>query len=139
MVILTENEDKTSIIEKIYNHPDLKNCPIELTFKIIGKKWTPLILRDMFRGVTQFNRLLENMDGLTPKVLTERMRELQKGGIIRRTVITESPIRVKYELTDLGKQLEPVLVVAGTFSMNHLPKAIFKHGKAPRLEEILAQ
>jgi len=134
-----ENEDKTSIIERVYNHPDLKNCPIELTFKIIGKKWTPLILRDMFRGVTQFNRFLENMDGLTPKVLTERMRELQKGGIIRRIVVTESPIRVKYELTELGKQLEPVLIAAGTFSMNTMPKDVFKRGKAPKLEEIIAQ
>jgi DNA-binding HxlR family transcriptional regulator len=139
VVILIENEDKTCTIEKVYNNPDLKNCPIELTFKIIGKKWSPLILRDMFRGITQFNRLLENNEGLTPKVLTQRMRELQKGGIIRRTVITESPIRVKYELTDLGKQLEPVLLAAGTFSMKHLPKAVFKHGKAPKLEEILVQ
>jgi DNA-binding HxlR family transcriptional regulator len=93
----------------------------------------------MFRGVTQFNRFLENIAGLTPKVLTERMRELQKGGIIRRIVVTESPIQVKYELTEFGKQLEPVLIAAGTFSMNNMPKDVFKRGKAPKLNEIITQ
>jgi len=46
---------------------------------------------------------------------------------------------VKYELTELGKQLEPVLIAAGTFSMNNMPKDVFKRGKGPKLKEIIAQ
>ena len=118
-----------SIIETVYNSPELKSCPIETTFKIIGKKWTVLIIREMFRGTTQFNRFLENIEGITPKVLTERLRELQKFGIVRRRIVSEYPIRVEYELTDLGKEFEPVLLAAASFSMRNMPKIVFKDGR----------
>ncbi len=87
-------EMKCSIIEIVYNSPELKSCPIETTFKIIGKKWAVLIIREMLRGTTQFNRFLENIEGITPKVLTERLRELQKFGIVKRRIVSEYPIRV---------------------------------------------
>jgi DNA-binding HxlR family transcriptional regulator len=118
-----------SIIEIIYNRPELKSCPIETTFKIIGKKWTVLIIREMFRGTTQFNRFLENIDGVTPKVLTQRLRELEKLGIIKRRIVSEYPIRVEYGLTDLGKAFEPMLLAAGSFSMRYMPEIVFKDGK----------
>jgi DNA-binding HxlR family transcriptional regulator len=118
-----------SIIEIIYNRPELKSCPIETTFKIIGKKWTVLIIREMFRGTTQFNRFLENIDGVTPKVLTQLLRELEKLGIIKRRIVSEYPIRVEYGLTDLGKAFEPMLLAAGSFSMRYMPEIVFKDGK----------
>jgi DNA-binding HxlR family transcriptional regulator len=118
-----------SIIEIIYNRPELKSCPIETTFKIIGKKWTVLIIREMFRRTTQFNRFLENIDGVTPKVLTQRLREFEKLGIIKRRIVSEYPIRVEYGLTDLGKAFEPMLLAAGSFSMRYMPEIVFKDGK----------
>ena len=118
-----------SIIEIVYNSPELKSCPIEATFKIIGKKWAVLIIREMFRGMTQFNRFLENIEGITPKVLTERLRELEKLGIIKRRIVSEYPVRVEYELTELGKEFEPVLLAAGSFSMRYMPEVVFKDGK----------
>jgi DNA-binding HxlR family transcriptional regulator len=118
-----------SILETIYDSPELKSCPIEATFKIIGKKWSVLIIREMFRGTTQFNRVLENIEGITPKVLTERLRELEKLGIIKRRIVSEYPIKVEYGLTDLGKEFEPVLLAAGSFSMRYLPEVVFKDGK----------
>lgn len=122
-----------SIIETIYSSPELKSCPIETTFKIIGKKWAVLIIREMFRGTNQFNRLLENIEGITPKVLTERLRELQKLGIIKRTIVSEYPIRVEYELTELGREFEPVLLAAGSFAMRYMPEEVFRDGKARAL------
>jgi DNA-binding HxlR family transcriptional regulator len=118
-----------SIIEIVYNSPELKSCPIEATFKIIGKKWAVLIIREMFRGTTQFNRFLENIEGITPKVLTERLRELEKLGIIKRRIVSEYPVRVEYELTELGEEFEPVLLAAGSFSMRYMPEVVFKDGK----------
>ena len=118
-----------SILETVYNSPELKSCPIETTFKIIGKKWAVLILREMFRGTKQFNRFIENIDGITPKVLTERLRELEKFGIIKRRIVSEYPIKVEYELTDLGKGFEPVLLAAGAFSMRYMPEVVFRDGK----------
>lgn len=118
-----------SMIEVVYNNPELKSCPIEATFRVIGKKWAVLIIREMFRGTTQFNRFLENIEGITPKVLTERLRELEKFGIIKRRIVSEYPIRVEYEMTDLGKEFEPVLLAAASFSMRNMPKIVFKDGK----------
>jgi DNA-binding HxlR family transcriptional regulator len=119
-----------SIIEIVYNSPELKSCPIEATFKILGKKWAVLIVREMFRGTTQFNRFLEGIEGITPKVLTVRLRELEKLGIIKRRITSEYPIRVEYGLTELGKAFEPVLLAAGAFSMRYMPELVFKDGKS---------
>jgi DNA-binding HxlR family transcriptional regulator len=123
-------EIKCSMIATVYSSPELKSCPIEATFRIIGKKWTVLIIREMLRGTTQFNRFLENIEGITPKVLTERLRELENFGIIKRRIVSEYPIKVEYGLTDLGKEFEPVLLAAGSFSMRYLPEVVFKDGKS---------
>ncbi len=132
-------EIKCSIIETVYSSPELKSCPIEATFRIIGKKWTVLIIREMLRGTTQFNRFVENIEGITPKVITERLRELQKFGIIRRRIVSEYPIRVEYELTDLGREFEPVLLAAASFSMKNMPKIVFKDGKPRNPADLLIQ
>lgn len=130
---------KCSMIEIVYNSPELKSCPIEAAFRIIGKKWTVLIMREMFRGTKQFNRFLDNIEGITPKVLTERLRELQKFGIIRRRIVSEYPIRVEYEMTDMGREFEPVLLAAASFSMKNMPKIIFKDGKSRNPSDFLTQ
>ncbi len=133
------NDRGCSIIETVYNMPQLKSCPIETTFKIIGKRWTVLIIREMLRGTAQFNRFLENIEGITPKVLTQRLRELQQFGIVRRRIVSDYPIRVEYELTDLGKEFEPVLLAAASFSMRHMPKIVFKDGKPRTPDDFLMQ
>ena len=123
--------DKTcSIIEEVYNMPELKSCPIETTFKIIGKRWTVLIIREILRGNTHFNRFMENIDGISPKVLTERLRELEQLGIIRRRIVSEYPVKVEYSLTDLGRGFEPVLLSAASFSMKYMPRTVFKDGRS---------
>ena len=115
--------------------PELKSCPIETTFRIIGKKWTVLIIREILRGHNQFNRFIQNIEGITPKVLTERLRELEHLGIIKREIVSEYPIRVEYTLTDTGRGFEPVILSAASFSMKYLPRAVFKDGKprTPRM------
>jgi DNA-binding HxlR family transcriptional regulator len=125
-----------SIIEEVYNMPELKSCPIETTFKIIGKRWTVLIIREILRGNTHFNRFMENIEGISPKVLTERLRELEQLGIIRRRIVSEYPVKVEYSLTDLGRGFEPVLLSAASFSMKYMPRTVFKDGRS-RTPEIM--
>lgn len=120
----------SSIIETVYNMPELKACPIETTFRIIGKRWTVLIIREILRGHTQFNRFMEKIEGISPKVLTERLRELERLGIVRRRIVSEYPVKIEYSLSDLGKGFEPVLLSAASFSMKYMPKTIFKDGKS---------
>jgi DNA-binding HxlR family transcriptional regulator len=125
-----------SIFESVYNMPELKSCPIETTFRIIGKRWTVLIIKELLMGHTQFNRFIENIEGITPKVLTERLRELEHLGIIKRRIVSDYPVRVEYSLTDLGRELESVLLSAAFFSMKHMPRAVFKDGRS-RTPEIM--
>jgi DNA-binding HxlR family transcriptional regulator len=119
--------------------PELRSCPIETTFRTIGKRWTVLIIREMLRGTTQFNRFLENIKGITQKVLTERLRELQEFGIVRRRIVSDYPIKVEYRLTDLGREIEPVLLAAASFSMKPMPKTAFKDGKPRTPDDFLMQ
>jgi DNA-binding HxlR family transcriptional regulator len=133
----SNNTSSCSIIETVYSMPELKSCPIETTFRIIGKRWTVLIVREILRGNTQFNRFMENIQGISPKVLTERLRELEQLGIIKRRIVSEYPIRVEYSLTDIGKGFESVLLSAASFSMTHMPRAVFKDGKPRTPNQLL--
>jgi DNA-binding HxlR family transcriptional regulator len=132
------NNNNCSVIETVYNTPKLKSCPIEAAFRIIGKRWTVLIIREILRGNTQFNRFMENIQGISPKVLTERLRELEQLGIIRRRIVSEYPLRVEYSLTDMGKGFEPVLLSAASFSMMYMPRTVFKDGKPRTQEQLLS-
>jgi len=114
---------------------ELKSCLIKTTFKIIGKRWTVLTTTEILRGNTQFNRFMENIGGISPKVLTERLRELERLGIIRRRIVSEYAVRVEYNLTERSKGFEPVLLSAASFSMKYMPRTVFKDGK-PRNSKI---
>ncbi|HYY49229.1 MAG TPA: helix-turn-helix domain-containing protein [Nitrososphaeraceae archaeon] len=133
------NNISCSIINKVYSMSELKSCPIETTFRIIGKRWTVLIIREILKGNTQFNRFIENISGISPKVLTERLRELERLGIIRRRIVSKYPLRVEYSLTDMGKGFEPVLLSAASFSMMHMPRSVFKDGKSRTPNQLLAE
>ena len=122
---------------RIYRIAELRACPIETTFRIIGKRWTVLILREMFFGVTQFNRLQENVKGITPKILSRRLKELQRLRIVERRIVSQAPIRIEYRLTDVGRRLDSVLVSAAAFSMACLPRAVFKDGRSRELAAVV--
>ncbi len=84
-------------------------CPVALTVSLIGTKWKLLILRNLRERPWRFNELHRDLDGVSQKVLTSSLRELEKDGIVHREVFAEVPPRVEYSLTELGRTLEPVL------------------------------
>ena len=86
---------------------------------------------------TQFNRILQNIDGLSPKVLTQRMKTLQKLEIVERRIVLASPIHIEYRLTDLERALEPALLIAAIYSMGFMPTIVFKDEKPRSFEEFL--
>ena len=122
------SDSPAKIIDEIYGISELKNCPIESTFRIIGKRWTVLILRELFRGVTQFNRFHENIKGITTRMLSLRLKELEKNKIIERKIVSVYPVRIEYGFTELGYKLGPLLLEAASFSMRELPNTVFKDG-----------
>ncbi len=78
-------------------------CPVETTLRMVGHRWKVLILRELFRGgIKRFNELLGNINGITPKVLTQKLREMERDGIVVRKMYPEVPPRVEYSLTPLA-------------------------------------
>lgn len=85
-------------------------CPITATAQLIGKKWHPVIIDRLLReGPLGFNSLKEEVDGISSKVLSESLDNLQENGLINREIVSEKPVRVLYSLTEEGESLEPVI------------------------------
>src|SRR5215831_9749310 len=86
------------------------DCPVEVTLSVIGGKWKPLILWHLGEGgVRRFLELQRLVPGITRKMLTQHLRELEHDGIVARTVFNELPLRVEYSLTKYGSTLRPIL------------------------------
>ena len=112
-------------------------CPIDNTFKIIGKKFTIHIIRNMvIHGQSRFNQMLDSIEDANPKTLSARLKEMEKAGLITRTVYDEVPIRVEYKLTKKGKDLQGILDQMAAFSMKHYPNKIFKDGKQRSYKQV---
>lgn len=84
-------------------------CPAEVTLAVIGGRWKVLILYQLFQGVRRFSELQRALGGVTQKVLTQQLRELERDGIVQRTVYPQVPPKVDYRLTPLGETLRPVI------------------------------
>ena len=84
-------------------------CPAETTLAVIGGRWKVLILYHLFGGVKRFSELQRALPGVTQKMLTQQLRELEGDGIVSRTVYPQVPPKVEYALTPLGKTLQPVV------------------------------
>lgn len=85
-------------------------CPrFENAFELLGKKWTGLIIRTLLNGQNRFSDIGEAIPNMSARMLTERFKELEKEGIITRKVYPETPVRIEYELTDKGRELQVVM------------------------------
>jgi len=114
----------------------MKVCPINNTFRLIGKKFTVLILGNMMHlGHTRFNQFLE-IEEINARILSARLKEMVKDGLIKRKIFHETPVRVEYALTEKGKALHPLLDQMASYSMQHGPIEVFKDGKVRKLEEV---
>lgn len=83
----------------------MKICGVEKTLKIIGSKWTMLILHNLFDGTKRFGELQKILPGISSKTLSERLTALEKEGFVSKKVYAEIPLRVEYTLTDKGLSL----------------------------------
>lgn len=87
-----------------------KMCPkYESAIDLLGKKWTGLIIRVLLGGPKRFKDIKEQIPDMSDKILTERMKELEVLGVLERRVYPETPVRIEYELTAKGKDLETVI------------------------------
>ena len=126
-------------------------CPVKLTADVIGGKWKPLILFYLEGGTKRFGELQKRIPGLTKKMLTQHLRELERDQVIHRKVYAVVPPKVEYSLTRHGESLKPILKLMSAWGTKHrvrygIPKAqvrapktsaTIKRMPAP-VEEVLA-
>jgi DNA-binding HxlR family transcriptional regulator len=80
-------------------------CGVAKTLKVIGSKWSMLILHNLFDGQKRFGELQRLLEDISPKTLSVRLQELEKEGIIKKKIFAEIPLHVEYSLTSKGKSL----------------------------------
>ena len=135
------SEVVVSLEEKHSQHLEMneccKACPVDTAFKIMGKKFTIHIMRNMsLLGQSRFNQFLESIENINPKTLSVRLREMEKDGLISRKIYPETPPRVEYTITEKGKALKPIIMAMAEFSMKYCANDVFKDGKPRTLKQV---
>ena len=98
---------------------ELPNCPVATTVQLIGSKWKLLIIRNLLDRPWRFNELHKSLEGISRKVLTDSLRQLESDGIITRTVYPEVPPRVEYALSPLGESMRPILEAMKSWGLGY--------------------
>lgn len=88
---------------------ELPDCPVETTLSLISDRWKVLILRELFMGTKRFSELKKSLAGISQKVLTANLKQMEADGLLIRRAYPEVPPRVEYTLTALGMSLRPVM------------------------------
>ena len=89
--------------------PPPQGCPMGACMELLGGAWTTNVVWQLSGGGRRFGELIKDIHGISPKVLTERLRALEEKGVVVRQVMPTSPPSVEYELSELGHELVPVI------------------------------
>src|SRR3954453_19118161 len=116
----------------------MKHCPIDNSIKILGRKFTLHILRNMILlKQKHFTEFIESIEGISTKTLSIRLKEMEGDGLIYSVVVSSRPVQTEYAVTEKGKMMEPMLELLAEFSMKYEPHVIFKDGIQRDLTELL--
>ena len=96
-------------------------CPAEITVDLLAGRWKIVILWFLLQDVQRFSDLRRRLTGVSQKVLTQQLREMEKDGIIVRKVFPDVPLKVEYSLTALGRSLEPIVAAMHQWGAAHQP------------------
>ena len=96
-----------------------RTCPAELTATLISGRWKIVILWYLFQDIKRFSELQRALTGITQKVLTQQLRDLERNGIVTRTIYAQVPPKVEYSVTPLGLSLKPVVEAMHQWGIEH--------------------
>lgn len=92
-------------------------CPrYRRAIELVGRRWTGAVLRVLLAGPTRFSDITCTVPGLSDRLLSERLKELEAEGIVQRSVFPETPVRIEYALTEKGRALEEVITAVATWA-----------------------
>jgi DNA-binding HxlR family transcriptional regulator len=97
-----------------------QSCPVARSLEFLGERWTLLVVRDLLMGPRKFQDFSASLRGVTPGVLSSRLKVLEQHGIVSRRLYSEHPPRAEYTLTDQGLELRPVVRALGIWGARHL-------------------
>ncbi len=97
----------------------IMDCPVATTINLIGNKWKLLIIRDLLGGTKRFGELRKSLTGISQRVLTENLRDLEKDGLVNRKVYAEVPPKVEYSLNETGLSLSPIINAMAEWGTNY--------------------
>ncbi len=111
----------------------MKTCPTKYALKFL-KKWSIEIVRDIWFGKVKFTEILNGNPGLSSKVLSQRLKELEEYKIITKIIISKSPLRAEYQLTEKGRALNRIMYDLAMFSYDFYLEEIFDKNPPSRRE-----
>lgn len=99
-------------------------CSVEATLSVIGGRWKPVIIFKLLQNDhLRFGKLKREIEGITQRMLTNQLRELETDQVVKRKVYAEVPPRVEYSLTPYGRTLEPVMIAMRDWGAEHIQKS----------------
>lgn len=107
-------------------------CAVACTLDLVGDKWSLLVVRDLLRGNVKYGELQNSLEGIPTNILADRLKKLEKAGLIAKSAYQEHPVRYAYELTEKGKALREVLVAYVRWGKKHIPGTRTLGSPAPR-------
>lgn len=133
-----------SIFQKTHKDSELRfvryrfaECPMRATLEVLGKKWALLILRDIGAyKIDRFNRLLESLHGIAPRVLSTRLKDLQEANLIARVEDQRSPMMVRWALTEKGIDTMAIAMMIIAFGSKWHADKVFSDGKPRKVSEL---
>ena len=106
------------------SNPDITprmNCAVDATMSVIEGRWKTVILCKLYKnGPMRFNQLMKSIDGVSPRILTKQLKEMESDGIISRVSYQEIPPRVEYSITDKGLSLGPILKAMADWGLQNM-------------------
>ena len=97
------------------------NCAVDATMSVIEGRWKTVILCKLYKnGPMRFNQLMKEIDGVSPRILTKQLKEMESDGIIKRTSYPEIPPRVEYSITEKGLSLGPILKAMADWGLQNM-------------------
>ena len=113
----------TKPVESTITKPAKQLCKrYEQAIQLLGKRWTGLILDTMLEGPQRFCEMTATVEGLSDRVLSDRLRELESEGVVERVVYPQIPVRVEYRLTEKGCDLRPVVQAIHDWAEKWIPQ-----------------